>query len=80
MASHGYLFPIDDHFLTVKNDGSFYRFQTPYFWPSNNWEPENTDYGKLIIFLLQLHNSQIICQKIKYDCITLDFVLYLLTR
>ncbi|VDM29942.1 unnamed protein product [Toxocara canis] len=46
IASHGYLFQIDDHVLTVKNDGTFYRFQTPYFWPSNCWEPENTDYGK----------------------------------
>ncbi|EAA10807.3 AGAP006629-PA [Anopheles gambiae str. PEST] len=45
LASHGYLFPIDDHQLTVKNDGTFYRFQTPYFWPSNCWEPENTDYA-----------------------------------
>ena len=45
LASHGYLFPIDDHQLTVKNDGTFYRFQTPYFWPSNCWDPENTDYA-----------------------------------
>ncbi|KAH7971659.1 hypothetical protein HPB52_001157 [Rhipicephalus sanguineus] len=45
MASHGYFFPIDDHVLTVKADGTFYRFQTPYFWPSNCWEPENTDYA-----------------------------------
>ncbi|CAI4229767.1 unnamed protein product [Auanema sp. JU1783] len=45
VASHGYLFQIDDHVLTVKNDGTFYRFQCPYFWPSNCWEPENTDYA-----------------------------------
>ncbi|XP_012280355.1 regulator of G-protein signaling 7 [Orussus abietinus] len=45
MSAHGYLFPIDDHCLTVKNDGTFYRFQTQYFWPSNCWEPENTDYA-----------------------------------
>ncbi|XP_019869455.2 regulator of G-protein signaling 7 [Aethina tumida] len=45
MAAHGYFFPIDDHMLTVKNDSTFYRFQTPYFWPSNCWEPENTDYA-----------------------------------
>lgn len=45
LSSHGYLFPIDDHFLTVKNDNTFYRFQTPYFWPSNCFEPENTDYA-----------------------------------
>ncbi len=58
LASHGYLFQIDDHVLTVKNDGTFYRFQTPYFWPSNCWEPENTDYGTSplsleILFLLK---------------------------
>lgn len=35
LAAHGYLFPIDDHCLTVKNDNTYYRFQTPYFWPSN---------------------------------------------
>ncbi|XP_068627259.1 regulator of G-protein signaling 7 [Battus philenor] len=45
LAAHGYLFPIDDHNLTVKNDNTYYRFQTPYFWPSNQWEPENTDYA-----------------------------------
>ncbi|XP_010180132.1 PREDICTED: regulator of G-protein signaling 7-like, partial [Mesitornis unicolor] len=44
MAAHGYFFPISDHVLTLKDDGTFYRFQTPYFWPSNCWEPENTDY------------------------------------
>ena len=27
IASHGYMFPIDDHILTVKNDGTFFRFQ-----------------------------------------------------
>ncbi|VVC28367.1 G-protein gamma-like domain,DEP domain,Winged helix-turn-helix DNA-binding domain,RGS domain,RGS [Cinara cedri] len=45
LSSHGYLFPIDDHFLNVKNDGSYYRFQTPYYWPSNIFDPENTDYA-----------------------------------
>lgn len=45
LAAHGYMFPIDDHKLSVSNDGTFYRFQTPYFWPSNCWEPENTDYA-----------------------------------
>jgi regulator of G-protein signaling len=32
ISSHGYIFPIDDHILTVKNDGTFYRFQV-YFFP-----------------------------------------------
>lgn len=46
VAAHGYFFPITDHVLTLRDDNTFYRFQTPYFWPSNCWEPENTDYGK----------------------------------
>ncbi|XP_040572947.1 regulator of G-protein signaling 7 isoform X2 [Lepeophtheirus salmonis] len=46
IASHGYFFPIDDHILTVRNDSStYYRFQTPYYWPSKSWSPENTDYA-----------------------------------
>ncbi|CAM9980384.1 unnamed protein product [Lampetra planeri] len=45
IAAHGYFFPISEHVLTLKDDGTFYRFQTPYFWPSNCWEPENMDYA-----------------------------------
>ncbi|XP_071501455.1 regulator of G-protein signaling 7-like [Diadema antillarum] len=45
LAAHGYFFPITDHVLLLKDDNTFYRFQTPYFWPSNCWEPENTDYA-----------------------------------
>ncbi|KAL4238177.1 Regulator of G-protein signaling 7 [Mactra antiquata] len=45
MSSHGYFFPIDDHVLTVKCDNTYYRFQTPCFWPSKCGEPENTDYA-----------------------------------
>uniref|UniRef100_A0AAV2JBS9 Regulator of G-protein signaling 6 n=1 Tax=Knipowitschia caucasica TaxID=637954 RepID=A0AAV2JBS9_KNICA len=45
IAANGYIFPISDHVLTLKDDGTLYRFQSPYFWPSNCWEPENTDYA-----------------------------------
>ncbi|KAK2856039.1 hypothetical protein Q5P01_004774 [Channa striata] len=45
IAAQGYFFPISDHLLSLKDDGTFYRFQAPYFWPSNCWEPENTDYA-----------------------------------
>jgi len=27
MCATGYIFPIDDHILVVKNDGAYYRFQ-----------------------------------------------------
>ncbi|XP_014672983.1 PREDICTED: regulator of G-protein signaling 7-like [Priapulus caudatus] len=29
MSSHGYIFPIEEHVLTVKADGTYYRFQKP---------------------------------------------------
>ncbi|XP_076802673.1 regulator of G-protein signaling 7-like [Clavelina lepadiformis] len=45
IASHGYFFPIDDHVITLKNDGSFYRFQRQFYWPSKGWDPENTEYA-----------------------------------
>jgi len=46
LCCHGYLFPIDDHIMTVRNDNNtLYRFQTAYFWPSHCWAPENTDYA-----------------------------------
>ena len=45
IAAHGYFFPIDDHVITLKNDGSFYRFQTTDYWPSKGWEPDNTEYA-----------------------------------
>ncbi|KAF4071128.1 hypothetical protein AMELA_G00281510 [Ameiurus melas] len=45
ISAQGYIFPISDHVLNLKDDGTFYRFQAPYFWPSNCWEPENTDYA-----------------------------------
>ncbi|XP_037301345.1 regulator of G-protein signaling 7-like [Manduca sexta] len=60
LAAHGYLFPIDDHCLTVKNDNTYYRFQTPYFWPSNQWEPENTDYGEYyLLFKIFIYSFNI---------------------
>ncbi|KAF6029030.1 hypothetical protein EB796_012661 [Bugula neritina] len=45
IAAHGYIFPIDDHILTVKNDASFYRFQTKFFWLSRCTKAENSDYA-----------------------------------
>ncbi|KAK7580230.1 hypothetical protein V9T40_000859 [Parthenolecanium corni] len=59
LASHGYLFPVDDHVLTVKNDNTFYRFQTPYFWPSNNNEPENTDYAVYLCKRTMLNKNKV---------------------
>lgn len=31
LAAYGYIFSITDHHLMVKDDASYYRFQTPFF-------------------------------------------------
>ncbi|TNN18782.1 Regulator of G-protein signaling 7 isoform 1 [Schistosoma japonicum] len=46
IASMGYIFCIDDHVLTVKNDGhTYYRFQTPFLYPSRCMEADTVDYA-----------------------------------
>ncbi|VDP92678.1 unnamed protein product [Echinostoma caproni] len=46
IASMGYLFCIDDHVLTVKNDShTYYRFQTPFLYPSRCMEADTVDYA-----------------------------------
>lgn len=57
LCNYGYFFPASDSKnLVVRDDGSLYRFQTPYFWPSNH-NPDNTDYA---IYLVKrsLRNKQ----------------------
>jgi regulator of G-protein signaling len=46
LCQYGYYFPVtDSKILAVKDDSTLYRFQSPYFWPSQNWEPDNVDYA-----------------------------------
>ncbi|XP_063080340.1 regulator of G-protein signaling 6-like [Engraulis encrasicolus] len=45
MAALGYFFPVSEHTLSLRDDGTLYRFQSQYFWPSNYWEPDSTDYA-----------------------------------
>ncbi|KAG5446666.1 Regulator of G-protein signaling 7 [Clonorchis sinensis] len=46
IASMGYIFCIDDHTLTVKNDNhTYYRFQTPFLYPSRCMEADTVDYA-----------------------------------
>jgi len=36
-------------FIIFKSYNIFtYLLQTPYYWPSNIFDPENTDYGKTV--------------------------------
>ncbi|XP_059203906.1 regulator of G-protein signaling 9a [Centropristis striata] len=46
LVAYGYIYPLQNHKkLVMCNDSSLYRFQTPYFWPSQKWVAEDTDYA-----------------------------------
>ncbi|PRD27961.1 UNVERIFIED_CONTAM: Regulator of G-protein signaling 7 [Trichonephila clavipes] len=49
LCQHGYFFPVGDtRSLAIRDDGSLYRFQAPYFWPSHH-QPDNTDYAVYLL-------------------------------
>uniref|UniRef100_A0A8C6U9A6 Regulator of G-protein signaling 9 n=1 Tax=Neogobius melanostomus TaxID=47308 RepID=A0A8C6U9A6_9GOBI len=46
LAALGYIYPLQQHKrLVIRADASLYRFQTPYFWPTQQWPVEDTDYA-----------------------------------
>ncbi|XP_019725887.1 regulator of G-protein signaling 9-like isoform X2 [Hippocampus comes] len=46
LVALGFVYPLQDHKrLLLKPDASLYRFQTPYFWPAQQWPVEDTDYA-----------------------------------
>ena len=46
LCQFGYYFPIGElKNLLVKDDSSLYRFQSPYYWPSQHHSPDNIEYA-----------------------------------
>ena len=46
LCQFGYYFPIGElRNLLVKDDSSLYRFQSPYYWPSQHHTPDNIEYA-----------------------------------
>ncbi|XP_056143623.1 regulator of G-protein signaling 9a [Lampris incognitus] len=46
LVAYGYIYPLQNHkTLVMLNDSSLYRFQTPYFWPTQRWVADDTDYA-----------------------------------
>ncbi|XP_046641795.1 uncharacterized protein LOC124327032 isoform X1 [Daphnia pulicaria] len=59
LCQHGYFFPVGEcnKSLSVKDDSSLYRFQTPYYWASQNHSPENSEYV-IYLYKRSLRNKQ----------------------
>ncbi|XP_030564430.1 uncharacterized protein LOC115765157 [Drosophila novamexicana] len=58
LCLHGYFFPVNDSkTLTVKDDSSLYRFQTPYYWPWQHKVPDNVEYA-IYLTKRSLRNKQ----------------------
>lgn len=46
LCQFGYYFPVNEQKnLLVKDDSSLYRFQSPYYWPSQHHTPDNIEYA-----------------------------------
>ncbi|VDP11487.1 unnamed protein product [Soboliphyme baturini] len=41
----GYLVPVFEPIAPLKEDNTLYRLQIPYFWPSQNMNPDNLEYA-----------------------------------
>jgi regulator of G-protein signaling len=46
LCQFGYYFPVNEQKnLLVKDDSSLYRFQSPYYWPSQHHTPDSIEYA-----------------------------------
>lgn len=49
LSRHGFFFCVEGTDTPVKDDGTLFRFQTPYYWPSQNPSDSDFDYGVYLV-------------------------------
>ncbi|XP_064406402.1 regulator of G-protein signaling 7-like [Halichondria panicea] len=49
LSRHGFFFCVEGTDVPVKDDGTLFRFQTPYYWPSQNPSDSDFDYGVYLV-------------------------------
>merc|ERR1711981_145540 len=88
LCQFGYYFPVNElKNLLVKDDSSLYRFQTPYYWPSQSHTPDNIEYamylykravrnrkthGGLEEYEIEAHNNLKKILSNKWECLTMQ--------
>nr|XP_054763891.1 regulator of G-protein signaling 7-like [Lytechinus pictus] len=46
LSQYGYIYPVEPtKTVSIKEDNTLYRFQSPYFWTSQDRSHDNTDYA-----------------------------------
>jgi regulator of G-protein signaling len=48
MVAHGYFFSVEGS-VALRDDGTLFRFQTPYYWPSQNPVTTDFEYGVYLV-------------------------------
>ena len=50
LSQYGYIYPVEaTKTVSIKEDNTLHRFQSPYFWTSQDRSHDNTDYGKIML-------------------------------
>uniref|UniRef100_A0AC35TPS6 RGS domain-containing protein n=1 Tax=Rhabditophanes sp. KR3021 TaxID=114890 RepID=A0AC35TPS6_9BILA len=45
LLQYGYIFPVIEQSMNVKDDNTLYRIQLPYYWPSHAFHTDNVEYA-----------------------------------
>jgi regulator of G-protein signaling len=66
MVAHGYFFSVEGS-VALRDDGTLFRFQTPYYWPSQN--PVTTDFEYGVYLVKQVLRSKNKIRLLDYELV-----------